>query len=119
MCYNMKHFELHGRELKDPWSCRHAAFYQRYSFTEHISTWVIVQGPSNIQSFIERSLPAQASGLPAYHEHPLYPHVQFIKFLERNWTSYLVTLDEQRRKTVSTTFFSLSISLSVHSVFYG
>ncbi|KAH7110534.1 hypothetical protein B0J11DRAFT_620056 [Dendryphion nanum] len=99
ICYNIKHFELHGRELKDPWSCRHAAFYQRYSFSQQSSTWIIIQGPSKIKSFIEQSVPAQASDLSTLHEHPLYMHIQIIRMLERNWTSYLITLEEQRRKT--------------------
>ncbi|KAF2808303.1 uncharacterized protein BDZ99DRAFT_51628 [Mytilinidion resinicola] len=113
ICYNIKHFELHGRELKDPWSCRHAAFYQCYSSAEHSSTWIIIQGPSKIQSFIEQSVSAQASVLPTHHEHPLYQHVQFIRLLERNWTSYLITLEEQRRKTSDKILFLSSCKISV------
>ncbi|KAF2685428.1 hypothetical protein K458DRAFT_430937 [Lentithecium fluviatile CBS 122367] len=113
ICYNIKHFELHGRDLKDPWSCRHAAFYQRYSSAEHLSKWIIIQGPSKIQSLIERSISAQASVLPTHHEHPLYLHVQFIRLLERNWTSYLVSLEELRRKTSDKIIFLDSYDIPV------
>lgn len=113
ICYNIKHFELHGRELKDPWSCRHAAFYQRYSSAEHLSTWIIIQGPSKIKSFIERSISAQASVSPTYHEHPLYLHAQFLILLERNWTSYLITLEEQRCKTNDKILFLSPGTISV------
>jgi len=105
VCYNIRHFELHGRELKDPWSHRHAAFYQRFSFAEHSSTWIIIQGPSKLKSYVEKVVAEQTRLSPAYHEHPLYLHVHFFKMLERNWTSYLITLEAQRCKIVGVRCF--------------
>lgn len=113
ICYNIRHFELHGRELKDPWSCRHAAFYQRYSFAEHLSTWIVIQGPSKLKFYIEKIVSEQTQLLLASYEHPLYLHVCFFKMLERNWTSYLITLEEQRRKTSDKFAFLGSCKISV------
>jgi hypothetical protein len=45
LCYSIRHFELHGRELDDPWSCRQSAIHQKYYFTNGHSRWIIVQPP--------------------------------------------------------------------------
>lgn len=113
VCYNIRHFELHGRELKDPWSRRHAAFYQRFSFAEHSSTWIIIQGPSKLKSYVEKAVAEQTRLSPAYHEHPLYLHVHFFKMLERNWTSYLITLEAQRCRISDKFLFLGSCKITV------
>ncbi|KAH7083626.1 hypothetical protein FB567DRAFT_581167, partial [Paraphoma chrysanthemicola] len=113
ICYNIKHFEKHDRELQDPWSCRHAAFYQRFSSVQHSSTWIIVQGPSKIQSFLERSISTEATSSFNHYEHPLYLHVQFMVILERNWTAYLATLEQRRCKTADKILFLYSVTSSV------
>lgn len=45
LCYNIRHFELHGRELADPWSCQQSAVHQKYYFANGESNWIYVQPP--------------------------------------------------------------------------
>lgn len=109
ICYNIKHFELHGRNLKDPWSCRQAVFYQRHSFVEHSSIWIVIQGPTKLKSMVEQYVSSQGSEFATCYEHPLYLQVQMVNLLERNWTSYLITLEECHQNTVSVDAFFIGV----------
>jgi hypothetical protein len=119
ICYNIRHFELHGRDLADPWSCRHAVFYQQYMLAEHSSTWIIIQGPTMLKPYIEKAISEQKRLMPELTEHPLHLHVHILKTMELNWEAYLITLGEQCRKTVCFFFFlvlsALPVRQRVHS----
>ncbi len=50
LCYNIRHFERHGRELEDPWSCRQSTVHQNYWFDTRVSSWVVIQPPISFDS---------------------------------------------------------------------
>ncbi|KAI8960332.1 hypothetical protein F5Y11DRAFT_367480 [Daldinia sp. FL1419] len=45
ICYNIRHFERHHRDLEDPWPCRQSALHQSLSAISGHPTWVIIQPP--------------------------------------------------------------------------
>jgi hypothetical protein len=46
MSYNLRYFEKHGRDIKDPWSCRQCVFYQITYCNDNTSTWLVIQPPT-------------------------------------------------------------------------
>jgi hypothetical protein len=43
ICYNLRYFEKHGRDLQDPWSCRQSVVHQKYAFDDTTSTLIVIQ----------------------------------------------------------------------------
>ncbi|KAH7198913.1 uncharacterized protein B0J16DRAFT_392732 [Fusarium flagelliforme] len=77
ICYSIYHFELHGRALDDPWSCRQSAIYQKYSSNNARSDFIIIQPPARFSSY--------TTGQP----HPMTLHLEFISACISNWQNYM------------------------------
>jgi hypothetical protein len=97
ICYSIRHYELHGRELEDPWSCRHTAIYQKY-FVEsnsNYSTWIIIQSPSAFRE----NRGALAGELDNQHstwkKHPMALHLGYLAACGIQWRKYLNHMSEQ------------------------
>ena len=97
ICYSIRHYELHGRELEDPWSCRHTAVYQKYlleSKCNH-STWIIVQSPRTFRE----NRGAIATELDNRHstwkKHPMALHLGYLAACGMQWRKYLNHMSEQ------------------------
>lgn len=86
LCYNIRYFERHGRELEDPWSCRQSAIHHTFSPTSKQSTWVIIQPPEAFNVVLHSK------------RHPLSLHTRYITTGLANWRDYLDTF-AQRFKT--------------------
>jgi hypothetical protein len=43
ICYNLRYFEKHGRDLQDPWSCRQSVVHQKYAFGDATSALIVIQ----------------------------------------------------------------------------
>lgn len=94
ICYNIRHFELNGRNLDDPWSCRQSAVHQKYSFIKGFSKWVIVQPPI----LFGESLKATGHGQTA---HPMGLHLRYLAASATNWREYLNCLEQRLTILVS------------------
>ncbi|KAL8998433.1 MAG: hypothetical protein Q9188_006097 [Gyalolechia gomerana] len=88
LCYNIRHFELHGRELEDPWSCRQSAIHQKYYFTNNRSNWIIVQPPVLFSIALKGLGPVQMA-------HPMGLHVWYLTAAMANWRPYLNYITER------------------------
>jgi hypothetical protein len=82
ICYNIRYFEQHGRDLSDPWSCRQSAIFHKYDFHSSRSTWLIVHMPHLLRQSLEKSQNTASS-------HPLYFHIRFIRSAIFRWRDYL------------------------------
>jgi hypothetical protein len=82
LCYNIRYFERHGRDLKSPWSCRQTVVNQRFYFKNSLSNWTIVQPPLGFNDFLK------GTNLE-FDFHPLEFHLQYITLATRNWRDYL------------------------------
>lgn len=96
ICYNIRHFEEHGRDLEDPWSCRHYAVYQQYSFEDDTSTWILIQVPKTTQAYLKR-VTRESSDInnSSTQGHPMELHLHFLASGGRNWRKYINYLSEQ------------------------
>ena len=93
LCYNVRHFELHERDLEDPWSCRQSAIHQKYYFSAGCSNWIIVQPPKLFLSTLE--------GIESDKiVHPMGLHVLYIAAAMANWRSYLNYITEKLTQLV-------------------
>ncbi|CEI59928.1 unnamed protein product [Fusarium venenatum] len=88
LCYNIRHFEKHGRALEDPWSCRQSIIHQKYHFGEKSSLWLVISPPL---LFSERLVETGA----IYTAHPMAPHLQYLSAALGCWREYLNYLSEQ------------------------
>lgn len=103
MCYNIRYFALHGRDLEDPWSCRNFCVYQQCHVCDCHSIWLLIQTPKAQQDLLEHDLvTASADGGPLHPmAHPLELHTRMLKLFQQSWTDYLEYLDDQIQQLVS------------------
>ena len=94
ICYNLRHFQLHGRELDDPWSCRHSAIYHQFHYETKRSTWIIIQPPALAEDIVE----TMDSRFPS---HPLGLHLIYVGPLVASWRHYLDYLAGRLKDSVS------------------
>ncbi|KAI0399416.1 hypothetical protein F4802DRAFT_589612 [Xylaria palmicola] len=77
ICYNIRHFERHGRDLEDPWSCRQSALHHSFLAGSGESTWVVIQPPEAFDTALD----------PA--PHPMSLHLRYLRAGIVNWREYL------------------------------
>ncbi|KAI1383677.1 uncharacterized protein F4822DRAFT_421384, partial [Hypoxylon trugodes] len=77
ICYNIRHFERHHRDLEDPWSCRQSALHQSFSAASGQPTWVIIQPPEVFELTVEST------------PHPMALHLRYLHAALANWREYL------------------------------
>ncbi|KAI1212577.1 uncharacterized protein F4807DRAFT_472124 [Annulohypoxylon truncatum] len=76
ICYNVRHFEKHHRDLEDPWSCRQSALHQSFAVSNQ-PTWVIIQPPEVFDLTIDSA------------PHPMALHLRYLHAALVNWREYL------------------------------
>jgi len=101
ICFNIRHFELHGRKLEDPWSCRHTAIYHQVSFEDSRSIWIIIQRPKRLQSGMKSMDLGPRDRDSSSTEHPLVFYITYISACVANWTRYLHYMTERLEILVS------------------
>ncbi|TRX89732.1 hypothetical protein FHL15_009322 [Xylaria flabelliformis] len=91
LCYLLRTYERHGRNsLKDPWSLRQMAVYERFNAAEERSVWILIQPFANAKSeFLRQCFRPQASRTMGAKLHGV-----FIVTALANWRWYL---NDQRR----------------------
>ncbi|KAI8628747.1 hypothetical protein F5Y19DRAFT_476291 [Xylariaceae sp. FL1651] len=82
ICYNIRHFECHGRSLEDPWSCRQSAIHHNYNTDEDWSDWIIIQPPLRFtRNFGNECLSGS--------NHPMELHLHYLSTGVAGWREYL------------------------------
>lgn len=118
--YNFYHVEQHGRSnLKDPWSIRQTAVYQRFSFSDERSTWIIIQLAKPIRTIIEKVIAGERPRSSTNCGHWLQPiviHSMILTISQRRWKYYIRYLAERLSSLVSPTF-TLSRAFPSHRSF--
>ncbi|KAI1321916.1 hypothetical protein F5Y16DRAFT_63153 [Xylariaceae sp. FL0255] len=82
LAYNIRHFELHGRDLEDPWSCRQMAVYQQYNLRNASSSWLLIQPPKDLETTLK-------DVTTSTDEHRLSIHLRCLVAGTINWSDYL------------------------------
>ena len=82
LCYNVRHFELHGRKLEDPWSCRQSAIHQNFYFANERSNCIVIQPPTLCLAVLK-------TFEVEHRDHPMGLHTKFLTAALANWRSYL------------------------------
>ena len=101
ICYIMRSFEKHGRgNLKDPWSLRQMAVYQRYDMSKMISVWIVLQPFQRYRRSLWKEF--RNSGPSA---NPLTLHALLISLEASNWRWYLNDIRRTLSAFVSGSFF--------------
>jgi hypothetical protein len=93
ICYNLRHFEKHGRDFKDPWTCRQTVIHQRNLMAAH-SDWVIIQPSIRWQASFDDVCIGRIT-------HPLALHIRSISSAIANNREYLEYLSSQLLSLVS------------------
>ncbi|RSL90267.1 hypothetical protein CEP52_014631 [Fusarium oligoseptatum] len=91
ICYNIRHFEQHGRVSDDPWSCRQSAIHQKYCFDSKTSSFIVIQPP------IRFSTGLKDRGLTST-PHPMGLHLGYLAASTMNWRSYTTFVSEQLKE---------------------
>lgn len=103
--YNFYHVEQHGRSnLRDPWSIRQTAVYQKFSFKNENSTWIIVQLAKPIRNNIEKVIAGDGPPSSTTRGHWLLPiviHTMIMTMSQRNWKTYIQYLAKRLATLVS------------------
>ncbi|KAL4966988.1 uncharacterized protein BDV14DRAFT_198452 [Aspergillus stella-maris] len=87
ICYNLRYYERHGRDLEDPWSCRQSAIHQTYFFSAKQSGWLVIQPPAAFTAVVRGSQEHTAAEAAAAH--PMHPHIQYLSAGIAGWRGYL------------------------------
>lgn len=98
LCYNVRHFELHGRDLEDLWSCRQSAIHQKYYFANERSNWILVQS-SNLFSIALNDFDLD------YATYSTGLHVRYLVTAIANWRPYLNYIAEKLAELIIKLFF--------------
>ncbi|KAH8896843.1 hypothetical protein GQ53DRAFT_838316 [Thozetella sp. PMI_491] len=91
LCYNLRHFELHGRDLEDPWSCRQSALHFKYCHDTRQSSFIIIQPPTAFGFGPSDWQPCEIS-------HPMNIHLRYIAAATQGWREYLDYMSEKLKK---------------------
>ena len=94
LCYNIRHFELHGRELENPWSCRQTAINHVYDINKEQSNWIVVQPPGPFMSNFDTRDISQM-------HHSMYLHIPYLTAGVCNWREYLNYIAGKLKELVS------------------
>ena len=94
VCYNIRHFEQHRRELDDPWSCRQSAIHQKFYFANGHSKWIVVHPPLLFGETLKYIHCSQTA-------HPMGLHLQYLTAGAANWREYLNHIGEKLAALVS------------------
>ena len=97
ICYNIRHFEKHERDLDDPWSCRQSAIHQKHYFSDERSNWIVIQPPKLFVIALDRLERNNAA-------HPMALHVRYLLAAIANWRPYLNYITEKLAELVNTLF---------------
>jgi hypothetical protein len=91
--YNLRYPEEHGRDLRDPWSMRHTAIYQKYDVEKDTSVWILLQ-PSKAcyQQLRQIFLSDKFGSLQKHRKH--FWHMLFMWSFEQNWRDYINFLEK-------------------------
>ncbi|KAI0549993.1 hypothetical protein F4679DRAFT_544427 [Xylaria curta] len=81
ICYNIRHFECHGRSLEDPWSCRQTAIHHSYNKDNNRSDWIIIQPTQRFTGSFR--------GEYLNSHHPMDLHLHYLSMGVANWREYL------------------------------
>ncbi|KAI0903224.1 hypothetical protein F4823DRAFT_619500 [Ustulina deusta] len=76
ICYNIRHFERHGRDLEDLWSCRQSALHHSFLTVSGRSTWVVIQPPEAFDLTVDST------------SHPMSLHLRYLHAAIANWREY-------------------------------
>ncbi|KAI1806718.1 hypothetical protein F4811DRAFT_122101 [Daldinia bambusicola] len=82
LCYNIRHFERHGRDINDPWSCRQSAIYQKFDLDSESSDWIVIHPPVHFAPGFK------FSGTDDL-DHPMYLHLHYLAVGVFGWREYL------------------------------
>jgi hypothetical protein len=82
VCYNLRFFEPHGRQLADPWSCRQSAIHQKFYPSRGNSAWIIIHQPMALRENLQH---AQSRSFL----HPMAMHIRYIRSANYHWRDYL------------------------------
>ncbi|KAI0383443.1 hypothetical protein F5Y04DRAFT_278620 [Hypomontagnella monticulosa] len=85
ICYNIRHFERHRRDLQDPWSCRQSALHQSFSAASKQPIWVIIQPPEVFDLAVDSA------------PHPMALHLRYLHAALANWRDYLDSFAQRFR----------------------
>lgn len=91
VCYNIRHFERHGRDLEDPWSSRQCAVYQACGGSLP-TVWFFVKLPARTRNHITRLF-----GKVNLQEqwHPMQLHLVILSSCEKGILPYINYLSSQ------------------------
>ncbi|KAF8537272.1 hypothetical protein BDD12DRAFT_847584 [Trichophaea hybrida] len=93
ICYNVRYFEKHGRQLEDPWSSRQCSVYQNYSQRSNASTWILIHIPNGTRDHLER-FNSETEG-SSQSDHPMRIHMHLLLSCEKNWGPYIGYLGDE------------------------
>lgn len=102
LCYNIRHFERHGRNTANPFSCRQSAIHQTYSFYSKTSSSVVIHAPVSFRKGIEDTEFKSFS-------HPLSVHLEYLDAGLMNWRDYLTYHADKLQAIVSHTRVSFGV----------
>ncbi|EUC37473.1 hypothetical protein COCCADRAFT_85618 [Bipolaris zeicola 26-R-13] len=103
--YNIRYFEPHGRQLKDPYSCRQSGIHHKFYFQGGRSTWIIIQPPQLFNEDLQQTDSQDKS-------HPLALHVRLIKSATYYFKEYLSFKASQLGSMASLKTFDAKLSIS-------
>ncbi|KAH9214233.1 hypothetical protein DL95DRAFT_504108 [Leptodontidium sp. 2 PMI_412] len=94
LAYNLRYADKHGRQLRDPWSIRHSAIYQRCEQKAKSTCCVIIQ-PSETFYCQLKQLLHLGNGTRSAPATTAVIHSAFLWDTERNWRQYINYLEKE------------------------
>ncbi|CZR63125.1 uncharacterized protein PAC_13022 [Phialocephala subalpina] len=93
MAYNLRYAHKHGRQLRDPWSIRHSAIYQRCEQKTESTCCIIIQPSEAFYCQLKQLL--HLNGTRSAPAITAVIHSAFLWDTERNWRQYINYLEKE------------------------
>ncbi|KAI0535308.1 hypothetical protein GGR58DRAFT_504437 [Xylaria digitata] len=85
ICYSIRHFERHYRDLEDPWSFRQSALHHSFLTGSKQSIWVVIQPPKVFDLTLDST------------SHPMSLHLRYLQAAIANWREYLDSFSQESK----------------------
>lgn len=94
VCYNLRYFERHERDLDFPWSCRQTVMHQKFFMEDSRSVLLVVQPPKDWNAALDDTK-------FSLDTHPLTLHLRLISCALNKHKDYLNYVSKEVSALVS------------------
>jgi hypothetical protein len=103
ICYTVRYYERHGRDIHNPWSLRQTGLYQRVVVATQQASWIILQYSDTVKDAVIEKLERLTRDHSMMRQRQVLLHLAVLTSSLRNWDEYFEYQAAELEKLVRTT----------------